>query len=364
MSRRVRFTPFVFAGLFVCGALPAEAADVPFAPPALVAGGATGTVDIATADVDGDGDRDLVSFDQYAHVLWTENVAGDGTVWSPHTIGTDADIALDVAVARPRPRRRRRRRVRGLRRRGPLVREHRGRRQRLDDRDRRGYRARAHRDRGRRPGRGRRRRSHLGHVRGPHRLAREHGRRRLGLDPADGAPRGLFTASVDIHDVDGDGDLDVLAAAIEADVVTWHENVAGDGSVFATHTIATGADGASDVRAADVDRDGDLDAVAILRVGNAVLWYENTAGDGSAWAAHTISTVSTWGRAVFLDDVDVDGDLDVVSAWGAPLGGGTVGLAWHENLGAGASWVTRTLVSETTATTPSSRTSTATAIPT
>ena len=77
-------------------------------------------------------------------------------------------------------------------------------------------------------------------------------------------------------DVDGDGDIDVLAAVNSGDTVAWYEN---DGSEsFAERSIDDDADGPVSVFAIDVDGDGDVDALAAVWDENAVAWYENDCG--------------------------------------------------------------------------------------
>ncbi|MEE8060111.1 MAG: DUF4347 domain-containing protein, partial [Pseudomonadales bacterium] len=61
--------------------------------------------------------------------------------------------------------------------------------------------------------------------------------------------------SMTTADVDGDGDLDVLSASSNDDTIAWYEN---DGSEnFTVRTITTTANGARSVTTADVDGDGD-----------------------------------------------------------------------------------------------------------
>ena len=63
----------------------------------------------------------------------------------------------------------------------------------------------------------------------------------------------------------------------------------------ATETTVDGSfDGAFSVFAADVDGDGDLDVLGAASVANDISWWENTAGDGSAWSEHTIDTSFDW----------------------------------------------------------------------
>ena len=140
-------------------------------------------------------------------------------------------------------------------------------------------------------------------------------------------------------DVDGDGDLDVFAASISAFGSTaWVENVAGDGSLWSVHTIATGGPGIWATRAADVDHDGDIDAVS-SGVSGGVRWFENAAADGSTWVVHTIAT-QIGGPALAAADMDGDGDTDVVSAELSAAGV----IRVHENLlGDGSRWAVHTV---------------------
>ena len=66
-------------------------------------------------------------------------------------------------------------------------------------------------------------------------------------------------SSVFSIDVDGDGDLDVFGAAYNADQVSWWENTAGDGSAWTERVIGTGVSGAYLVSGADIDGDGKLE---------------------------------------------------------------------------------------------------------
>ena len=143
-------------------------------------------------------------------------------------------------------------------------------------------------------------------------------------------------------DVDGDGDSDVVSASFLGDTIAWYENTNGAGGAWTPHTITTGADGARATVAADVDGDGDVDVVSASLVDDKVAWYENTDGSGTAWAPRTISVVANGATAVVAEDVDRDGDTDVVSG---SLFDGTV--AWYENTtGAGTAWTTHVITTQ------------------
>ncbi|MBW2310537.1 MAG: VCBS repeat-containing protein [Deltaproteobacteria bacterium] len=136
------------------------------------------------------------------------------------------------------------------------------------------------------------------------------------------------TESVYAADIDSDGDLDIMSASSVDDKIAWYENTAGNGSAWTAHTISTAADGATSVYATDLDGDGDIDVMSASADDDTIAWYENTAGDGSAWTAHTISTAADGATSVYAVDVDGDGDLDVLSA---SLNDDTI--VWYKNQG-------------------------------
>ena len=209
-----------------------------------ISSAADAAVSVFAADVDGDGDVDVLSASNADDkIAWYENENGDGTSWTPHTIaiGTSA-TGVDGAIS-------------------------------------------------------------------------------------------VFAA-----DLDGDGDLDIASASFLHDKIAWHKNVLGDGSSWTTHSIDTTADGARRVVAADVDGDGDQDLLSACVGDDSVLWHENLGGLGASWATATISSVDE-ATGVWAADVDADGDVDAVSA--SRLDDE---IAWHENVaGDGSSWIARTL---------------------
>ncbi|MEQ8211053.1 MAG: FG-GAP-like repeat-containing protein [Lacipirellulaceae bacterium] len=152
---------------------------------------------------------------------------------------------------------------------------------------------------------------------------------------------GIFFGAVSVTtaDIDGDGDLDVLGAAFAADDITWWENTVGDGSAWAEHTIDGSFNGAASVRTADVDGDGDLDVLGAAFAADDITWWENTASDGSAWTEHTIDGSFDGSTSVTTADVDGDGDLDVLGA--AVLADD---ITWWENIASdGSAWTEHTI---------------------
>ena len=124
-------------------------------------------------------------------------------------------------------------------------------------------------------------------------------------------------------DLDNDGDQDVLAASY-SDGIIWYEND-GSGNFGLPQVINTHADGAGSVYAADLDNDGDQDVLA-ASYSDGIIWYEND-GNGNLGAKQTITTEVMHAASVHAADLDNDGDMDVLSA-----SSGDGKIAWYENL--------------------------------
>ncbi len=205
-----------------------------------VDGAFDGAVSVYAADVDGDGDMDVLGAAYYdASITWWENIAGDGTAWTEHTVDGTFDGAYSVYVA----------------------------------------------------------------------------------------------------DVNGDGDMDVLGAAVLDDAIAWWENTSGNGTAWTEHTVDGAFDGAGSVHAADVDGDGDMDVLGTAYGDDAIAWWENTNGDGTTWTEHTVDGAFGGAVAVYTADVDGDGDMDVLGAAYYDAS-----IAWWENTaGNGTSWTEHTV---------------------
>ena len=134
---------------------------------------------------------------------------------------------------------------------------------------------------------------------------------RGGFTVSDARVGGGRGQSVDLGDVDHDGDLDAFVVGIRQS----HIVLLGDGSGnFERRTLDFTLVGSRSVRLGDVDSDGDLDAFVgngdFPRQGDRA-WLGNGAGRFSRGPS-ILGDHST--RGVDLGDVDSDGDLDAVAA--------------------------------------------------
>lgn len=127
-------------------------------------------------------------------------------------------------------------------------------------------------------------------------------------------------------DLDGDGDLDVVAATEFRDSIVWHENVGAQG--YVPHVISNTIDGPVSATVADLDGDGDLDIVAVARNEDLIAWFVN---DGEQnFTRLTIFVGADDPVRVMVADVDGDGRQDVVS-----LSAKDSSVRWHRQLATG-----------------------------
>jgi len=142
---------------------------------------------------------------------------------------------------------------------------------------------------------------------------------------------------VEPADLNGDGDLDLVAAKGGASDVVWHENDGADPPGWIERSIATTYGDGERVAAGDVDDDGDTD-LFVAGVGE-IYWHENDGNDPPGWTQHPLTTVVNQPRLLVAVDLDGDSDADLVS-----LGWGDQTVRWHENTGGdGSAWTDRLL---------------------
>jgi hypothetical protein len=131
-------------------------------------------------------------------------------------------------------------------------------------------------------------------------------------------PRSIFAA-----DLDGDGDTDVVSASALDHEVAWYDNSDGAGTFGPQQIISNSGSFPVSVFAADVDGDGDIDVFASLLGDAEIVWYRNTDGSGSFGPAQVVSG-DIAAAAIVVVDLDGDGDGDVLSATGPEI-------AWFAN---------------------------------
>ena len=141
-----------------------------------------------------------------------------------------------------------------------------------------------------------------------------------------------------LRDMDGDGDMDIIGtkngasrnddgSLVSQSQVTWYENDGSTNPSFNVNIIDTEATGAQDVHIEDMDGDGDLDVIVATQDDDSVDWYENINGS-KKWEKNNITNNINTTNGIFVGDMDGDGDMDILSA---SQGDGRI--AWYENNG-------------------------------
>ncbi|MDP8285894.1 MAG: FG-GAP-like repeat-containing protein, partial [Candidatus Electryonea clarkiae] len=127
-----------------------------------------------------------------------------------------------------------------------------------------------------------------------------------------------------VIDMDGDDDMDVLAAGDAGGILSWFEN---DGEEdFEEHEIVDHFSGAYSVHAVDVDGDGDIDVLGAAYIIGTIAWFEN---DGDMdFTQHNLITNFNVACTVYGVDLDGDDDIDIVSS-----GRSASLIKWFENDG-------------------------------
>ncbi len=114
-------------------------------------------------------------------------------------------------------------------------------------------------------------------------------------------------------DIDASGTPDVVAAAADGQVVWW-ANDGGPLSGWARHTIDTECFGGHWVDLEDIDGDGHIDVLVAAYVAGSIHWYGNDGEDPPNWSKHTVAASLSSPLTAVAADIDGMGDLEVIGS--------------------------------------------------
>ncbi|MBD3368728.1 hypothetical protein GF402_00005, partial [Candidatus Fermentibacteria bacterium] len=143
-------------------------------------------------------------------------------------------------------------------------------------------------------------------------------------------PRSLYA-----EDINGDGYIDIVSASYAFDEdVRWWKNENGSGTSWTHHVVDLSFRGGHGIQAEDINDDGYMDIVGAARDDNDITWWENDDGSGTSWTTHLIEGYFERAFAVHAEDINGDGNMDVVGA-----AYDVDEITWWENDdGSGTSW--------------------------
>ncbi len=142
-----------------------------------------------------------------------------------------------------------------------------------------------------------------------------------------GSTLGVGRRSLFVTDINGDGNPDLISASAKGDLVAWFDNTDGAGSFSAPIVITTDVSGTDDLVPIDMDGDLDLDLVINEGFGGTILWFENLDGLANFGDPVTIATGIDLPDQLAVEDFDLDGDPDIITSTT------NNDILWIENLG-------------------------------
>lgn len=125
----------------------------------------------------------------------------------------------------------------------------------------------------------------------------------ISKEGADGRPHYL-----DFADLNGDGRGDLLVGDSGGGTFTWWENPGATSAEWTKHQIAK-ENGATNIKAVEVNGDGRVDVIASCGHGQGVFWFA-----GPDWKKNAIDAELRDPHALAAGDFDNDGDIDVAAA--------------------------------------------------
>jgi len=133
-----------------------------------------------------------------------------------------------------------------------------------------------------------------------------------------GSVRGL-----DVGDIDKDGNIDILVDnCLTVGAIYWYEGPDNPLSgTWTQHTIASNINGSWDTILTDIDGDGSLDVIAAIHNENTVSLFK---GSGDSWTRYDIASQGN-AMSLVMADIDKDGKNDVVCC-----SNGADGLRWYK----------------------------------
>jgi hypothetical protein len=127
-------------------------------------------------------------------------------------------------------------------------------------------------------------------------------------------------------DMDGDGDMDVVYTEGVGNRISWLENQGGGNFVYRlVHSLID----AKGVHAVDYDFDGDMDVVSVTvetYTLSAIYWYENNGSE--VFTEHLVNGNYAFPNGIFAFDWDADNYMDVVAAYSGT--GGSQKVILHD----------------------------------
>ncbi|NLN26079.1 MAG: T9SS type A sorting domain-containing protein [Bacteroidetes bacterium] len=127
-------------------------------------------------------------------------------------------------------------------------------------------------------------------------------------------------------DFDNDGYTDIVVGSVSSNgTLAWFKNIDGQGNFGPMQLISNVNTYYPVLVAMDVDGDGDMDLIASSRSTGELVWYENLTGTGT-FSQRKIIDAGVSAMKILLEDLDNDGRDDLIIS-------NLSGVRWYKNVG-------------------------------
>lgn len=131
-------------------------------------------------------------------------------------------------------------------------------------------------------------------------------------------------------DIDNDGDMDVLKADLGNHFLYWHKNIDGEGNFGSEILISSSPTLYLFLDFQDIDSDGDKDLLYRKNNPSKVGWLENLDGIGTFNSPQIIlNGGANFIKAIHIVDIDNDSDLDLIAGYSDSF---NYWISWYENI--------------------------------
>ena len=135
-------------------------------------------------------------------------------------------------------------------------------------------------------------------------------------------------------DFDLDGNQDVFAACMGSNEISWWHNDGGDPATWTKQVISSDEIGARSVHVGDIDGDGDNDVVGATFDTDEIIWWRNDGGYPVNWSEQIVTNTFDGSHRVQIADIDNDGDSDII---GTGYMAASI-IVWTNDNGLGTQW--------------------------